>query len=137
MNKYGYSAQNIDNGTTLRDTYPTAMGSSTAQLSSGATPGQPGRATGAMPMQNDEVTDAAMIGGQVNPLIGGLIFIALVFGLMFLAKRLGPDDDVKSLKPSVYNVVTVSFAAACGLPLLKFAAVKFKIPGVSTWILAA
>lgn len=132
----------LDNGFTYRDAYPTAMGRSTGQYATGANPGgpvAPGSRVGAAtaPVADDEVAQAAAIGGQVNPLIGGLIFIALVFGLMFLAKRLGTDDDFRSLKPSVYNVLTVSLAAAAGLPLLKYAAVKLKIPGVTTWILSA
>ncbi len=138
----GYNRLSLDNGFTYRDAYPTATGSTIGQYATGANPGGPVApgsrvAAGTAPMENDEVAQAAAIGGQINPIIGGLIFIALVFGLMFLAKRLGTDDDFKSLKPSVYNVLTVSLAAAAGLPLLKYAAVKVKIPGVSTWILAA
>lgn len=143
MNRYAnFDSIKLDNGSTLRDVYPTAMGKSIGEFATGATPGgsvRSGAVAGAVAPDNpnDEVAQAAAIGGQVNPLIGGLIFIGLVFGLMFIAKRLGTDDDFKSLKPSVYNVFTVSLAAAAGLPLLKYAAVKVKIPGVSTWILAA
>jgi hypothetical protein len=127
-----YSPLNLSNGFTLRDTYPTAQGTTTSQQTSGATTGPAAQTGGA----NDEVSAAALPGG-VNPLIGGLVFFGLVFGLMFLAKRLGTDDDFRSLRPSVYNVVTIALAATAGMPLLKYAAVKAKIPGVSAWILAA
>lgn len=128
----------LNNGTTLRDTYATATGSSTGQIATGQNSGVPARASGVQPMQNDEVAQAAQLGGQVNPVIGGVIFIALVAGLMFVARKFGPpDDDFKSFRPSIYNAVFVGLTAAAGLPLLKFAAVKFKIPGVTNWILAA
>jgi hypothetical protein len=122
-----------NNGATLRDIYPTARGASISQATTGATNtpapvGSPG---------NDAVANAASIGGQANPIIAGMVFFALVFGLMFLAKRLGTDDDFKAIKPSVYNVVTIALAATAGMPLLKFAATKFPVPGLSTWILAA
>jgi hypothetical protein len=130
-----YSAMYNFNGTTFRDVYATGRGATTGQIATGVTSGR-----GTAPTPSAEVqmeADAAALPGGVSPLIGGLIFVALVFGLMFLAKRLGTDDDFKSLKPSIYNVVTVSLAAAAGLPLLKYGAIKLKIPGVSAWILAA
>lgn len=130
-----YSSLYNFNGNTFRDIYPTGRGATVGQIASGANSGR-----GTAPTQSAEVemeAEAAALPGGVSPLLGGVIFVALVFGLMFLAKRLGTDDDFKSLKPSIYNVVTVSLAAAAGLPLLKYGAIKLKIPGVSAWILAA
>ncbi len=122
-----------NNGYTNRDVYPTAVGPTTGQIATGATPGT----AGAAPVVNDPVSSAAQIGGTGNPVIAGIIFFGLIFGLMFLAKRLGTDEDFKSLKPSIYNVVTIALAATAGMPLLKFAATKVPVPGLSTWILAA
>lgn len=133
VDNFNWSIAN-NNGGTVRDVYPTAVGATTGQSATGATSVTPG---GAMPASNDPVTKAAVIGGTGNPVVAGIIFFVLVFGLMFLAKRLGTDDDFKSLKPSVYNVVTIAFAATAGMPVLKFLATKFPVPGVSTWVLAA
>lgn len=124
-----------NNGFTYRDVYPTAPGSTIGQNATGGTSAAPGGAV--MPVSNDAVSNAAAIGGQANPVIAGIVFIALVFGLMLLAKRLGTDEDFKSLKPSVYNVVTIALAATAGMPVLKYLATKFPVPGLSTWVLAA
>jgi hypothetical protein len=123
-----------DNGFTGRDVYPTSMGATSAQQVSGSNPGLPNRGGG--PTGN-AVETAAQIGGQGNPIVGGLVFLALVVGLMFFAKWAGNTDDFKSIKPSVYNVFTIALAATAGMPVLKYAATKFPIPGVSTWVLAA
>lgn len=133
VDNFNWSIAN-NNGGTVRDVYPTAVGQTTAQNATGATSVTPG---GSMPMANDPVSRAATIGGTGNPVIAGIVFFLLVFGLMMLAKRLGTDEDFKSLKPSVYNVVTIAFAATAGMPVLKFLATKFPVPGVSTWVLAA
>lgn len=134
MNNFDWSIWN-NNGVTVRDVYPTAVGSTTGQNATGATAAAPGGAV--MPVANDAVSRAAMIGGTGNPVVAGIIFFVLVFGLMFLAKRLGTDEDFKSLKPSVYNVVTIAMAATAGMPVLKLLATKFPVPGISTWVLAA
>lgn len=124
-----------NNGVGYRDIYPTAPGSTVAQNATGGASGAPGG--GVMPVNNDAASKAAAIGGQANPVIAGIVFFALVFGLMFLAKKLGTDDDFRSLKPSVYNVVTIALAATAGMPVLKFIFTKFPVPGLSTWVLAA
>ncbi len=133
MDNFNWSLAN-NNGGTVRDVYPTAVGQTTGQNATGATSVTPG---GSMPMATDPVSRAASIGGTGSPVIAGIVFFVLVFGLMMLAKRLGTDEDFKSLKPSVYNVVTIALAATAGMPVLKFLATKFPVPGVSTWVLAA
>lgn len=132
-----YSSINLDNNGTLRDVYPSAVGSTTGQMASGAQDQTGAGRSGFLSAGSGEIEAAAIAGGSINPVVGGIIFFVMVFGLMVVAKRLGTDDDFKSLKPSIYNIVTIAFAAAAGLPLLKYAAVKAKIPGVSSWILAA
>lgn len=122
---------------TARGVYPSATGQTVATLATG--PGAPSVAQKADVggSGGSEVEQAAAVGMQGNLAIAGLVLFALLFGLMFLAKRLGTDDDFKSLKPSFYNVITVSLAAAVGLPIWKFVFTKLKVPGVSAWILAA
>lgn len=122
-----------NNGTTLRDVYPTAVGQTIAQAATGgATPG--GRAMMVPGGPNADAQKAAMIGGQGNIVIGGLVFFGLVFGLMILATKIGGSDDFKSLKPSVYNVLTIGLAATAGIPVFKYIFAKFPVPGVSAWV---
>lgn len=134
MQDWNWSETN-NNGVGYRDVYPAAPGSTIAQNATGGNSAGPSGAV--MPVGNDAASRAMAIGGQANPVIAGIVFFVLVFGLMMLAKRLGTDEDFKSLKPSVYNVVTIALAATAGMPVLKFLATKFPVPGLSTWVLAA
>lgn len=118
-----------------RNIYPSATGRTESQIATG--PGGFAVNTAAVPSEASEVDQATAVGLSGNVAIAGLVLFALLFGLMFLAKRLGTDDDFKSLKPSLYNVVTIGLAAAVGLPIWKFLFTKLKVPGVSAWVLAA
>lgn len=121
-----------NNGFSNRDVYPTAVGSTIAQDATGGSPGRrPAMVPGGM---SADAEKAAVIGGQGNIVIGGIVFFVLVFGLMFLATKVGSSDDFKSLKPSVYNVLTISMAAVAGIPIFKYAFAKFPVPGVSAWV---
>lgn len=121
----------INNATTLRDVYPSAMGFTTGNAVTAT--------TGAISSDSKKVSDKAVSfsAPSSNPLVGGIVFVALVLVLMFSARYLGTDDEFKQLKPSVYNVITIALAAAAGLPLIKYLAVKTGIPSVRDWILAA
>lgn len=120
----------------LRNVYPTAMGMTTGQ--NGSSMDQ--QVSDVAPSNGNAPTpvdQAAMIGGQGSAVIAGVIFLALLVGLMFLAKRLGTDENFSSIKPSAYNVLTISLAALVGLPIWKYIFTRFPIPGISTWALAA
>lgn len=121
----------INNATTLRDVYPSAMGYTTGNAVTATTRAVIG--------DTEKVSDKAVSfsAPSSNPLVGGIVFVALVVVLMFTARHLGTDDEFKQLKPSVYNVITIALAAAAGLPLIKYLAVKTGIPSVREWILAA
>jgi hypothetical protein len=121
----------INNATTLRDVYPSAMGFTTGNAVTAT--------TGGMTSDAEKVSEKAVSfsAPSSNPLVGGVVFVALVVVLMISARYLGTDDEFKQLKPSVYNVITIALAAAAGLPLIKYLAVKTGIPSVRDWILAA
>lgn len=121
----------INNATTLRDVYPSAMGFTTGNAVTAT--------TGSVSSDVEKASDKAVSfsAPSSNPLVGGIVFVGLVVVLMFSARYLGTDDEFKQLKPSVYNVITIALAAAAGLPLIKYLAVKTGIPSVRDWILAA
>lgn len=119
----------------LRNAYPTAIGRTIGQ--NGTAMRMANEPTDVASEDHSEVAKAVSIGGQSSAVIGGVVFLALLLGLMFLAKRVGTDDDFRSIKPSAYNVLTISLAAIVGIPIWKFLVTKFPIPGVSTWVLTA
>lgn len=119
----------------LRNAYPTAIGRTIGQ--NGTAMRMANEPTDVASEDHSEVAKAVSIGGQSSAVIGGVVFLALLLGLMFLAKRVGTDDDFRSIKPSAYNVLTISLAAIVGIPVWKFLVTKFPIPGVSTWVLTA
>lgn len=119
----------------LRNAYPTAIGRTIGQ--NGTAMRMANEPTDVASEDHSEVAKAVSIGGQSSAVIGGVVFLALMLGLMFLAKSVGTDDDFRSIKPSAYNVLTISLAAIVGIPVWKFLVTKFPIPGVSTWVLTA
>ena len=119
----------------LRNAYPTAIGRTIGQ--NGTAMRMANEPTDVASEDHSEVAKAVSIGGQSSAVIGGVVFLALLLGLMFLAKYVGTDDDFRSIKPSAYNVLTISLAAIVGIPVWKFLVTKFPIPGVSTWVLTA
>jgi hypothetical protein len=120
----------LNNGTTLRDVYPSAFGQTTGAAATQGN-GKPSVS------KTDAAVSSSTFAPASNPLVGGAVFVGLVVALMLSAKYLGTDDEFKQLKPSVYNVITIALAAAAGLPLIKYLAVKINIPSVRDWILAA
>jgi hypothetical protein len=120
----------LNNGTTIRDLYPSAFGVTTGGAATRST-------NGTKSAKVEEAVASEAFKPASNPLIGGVVFVGLVVALMFTAKYLGTDDEFKQLKPSVYNVLTIALAAAAGLPLIKYLAYKTNIPSIRDWILAA
>lgn len=130
------------NYVSLRSLYPSAMGQTVATTGTGVN-AQTGQAINgpspATPANDspDPVSRAVAIGGQASPVVAGLVLAALLVGFMFLAKKLGTDDDFRSIRPTIYNGLTISAAAIIFIPLWKYLFTRFPIPGASTWVLAA
>lgn len=125
------------NTTNLRNIYPTALGNSIGQAgTAGNKTAVP--TTSTAPTNVDTATSNALsIGGQANPVVGGLVFLALIVGLWFITKRFGTVDEFKNLRVSPYNVLIVSMAGIIGMPIWKWFFTRFPVPGVSTWVASA
>lgn len=120
-----------------RNLYPAALGVTTGQ-SAGANNQSAIPATGVANAtgggESSEVAKAISIGGQASPVIGALVFIALIVGLSFLAKHVGEETEFRNIRVSPFNILIVSLAAIIGVPVWKYAFTKLPIPGVSTWV---
>lgn len=127
------------NSINLRNMYPTALGTTTSQ--SGSTTSQQRQSdmipNGQAQAVATPVDQAVMIGGQGSAVIAGIVFLALLVGLMFFAKWLGNSSDFAGIRPSAYNVLVISLAAVVGLPIWKYLFTRFPVPGLSTWVLAS
>lgn len=123
----------------LRNLYPSAVGNTLGQTGSAANQTQSNvKMVSNAPNQVDTVeSNALSIGNQANPVIGGIVFIALIVGLGFLAKKVGTVDEFKNLRVSPYNVLIISMAAIIGMPIWKWFFMRFPVPGVSTWVASA
>ncbi len=130
------------NSVNLRNVYGTAAGHTTGQVAGAAnqSAGMSRNASvGAVPTTGgDSAANSALaVGGQANPVIGGIVFLVLIVGLAFVAKRIGTVDEFKNIRVSPYNVLIVSMAAIIGMPIWKWAFTRFPVPGVSTWVASA
>lgn len=131
------------NTVNLRNIYGTALGNTTGQVGTSANqtamPVTGGMNAGAVPTNQGDAaqSQALTVGGQANPVIGAVVFLALIVGLGFLAKRIGSVDDFKNIKVSPFNVLIISLAAIIGMPIWKWTFTRFPVPGVSTWVASA
>lgn len=131
------------NTVNLRNLYPTAIGQTVSQSGTSAnqSPSPAGVSAGAAsPSQGGAPTPvdhAANIGGQGSAVVAGLVFLGLLVGLMFFAKKVGNSEDFSNIKLSAFNVLVISLAALIGLPVWKYMFTRFPVPGLSTWALAA
>jgi hypothetical protein len=117
----------------VRNVYPTAGVASLGQMVTAGAPG-PGPEEIAVG-GGGEVATALTVGGQANPLVGLLVFLALVAASMWAAQRLGQGDgQFANIKASAYNALVISWIAILGIPIWKFVFTRFKVPGVSTWV---
>ena len=118
-----------------RNLYPAAMGVTVGQ-SAGANNQNISAMNGATPSTGDsgEVSQAVSIGGQASPVIGALVFIALIVALKFVSQRVGSETGFSNIRVSPFNILIVSLAAVIGIPVWKYVFTKFPVPGVSTWV---
>jgi hypothetical protein len=87
--------------------------------------------------QQSEPVKAATVGAMGNPLAWWLAMVFLLLGLMFIAKRFGSEAaEFASIKLSVYNIVVITLAAVIGISFGKMALTRFKVPGLTTIMLA-
>lgn len=114
-----------------RNIYPT-MGEAT--LGDVATGDGMGPMPGAVEAGTADVEKALSVGGQANPLVGALVFLALLVATMWVMARFGRDGEFSNIKASAYNALTISWVAILGIPIFKFIFTRFPLPGVSSWV---
>jgi hypothetical protein len=120
----------------MRNAYPTGLGNTTGIAGSANNQtGVPYSRMSQVPntggaVDSPEVSHSLSVGGQANPVIGGIVFLALIVGLAFL-------EEFRNIRVSPYNVLIVSMAAIIGMPIWKYVFTKFPVPGVSTWVASA
>lgn len=119
-----------------RNLYPAAMGVTIGQSAGANNQTAIPSVAGATPSASDssEVAKSVSIGGQASPVIGALVFIALIVALSFLSKRIGEETSFSNIRVSPFNILIVSLAAIIGIPVWKYAFTKLPVPGVSTWV---
>ena len=64
----------------------------------------------------------------------------LLIACMILAEKFGEGGEAsgfRNIKASAYNVFIIGLAAVVTVPLWKYLAAKFPVPGVSHWVAAA
>lgn len=126
------------NTASYRNFYPSAPGATPAQNATGPATGTgSGRpaSVSTEDVKSDPVTFASAVGQSGNVVIAGLVLVGLVFGIMVLSQKFGGENN-NSIKATFFNVMIIGLAAAVGTPIWKFLAVRFPIPGASSWILA-
>lgn len=123
------------NTTPIRSFYPAFGGPTLGEVGSAAAQ------TDAVAPSNtaaaSEPAKAASVGALGNPLTWWATLVVLLFALMFFAKRFGSEaSDFASIKLSVYNIIVITFAAVIGITFFKALFTRFKVPGLSTVVLA-
>jgi hypothetical protein len=123
------------NTTPVRSFYPTFGGPTSGEMG-GPTPDRVDP-TNAAPM--GEVAQAMAVGASGSPLMWWVALLVMLVGLMFLVRYIGGEEaksDFASIKPSVYNILIISFAAIIGINFFKVVFTRFKVPGLSTIVLS-
>ena len=95
-----------------------------------AATGNGGDSAPAPPPLADPITTMGWLGG-------GLVFAILLVGLMLAASHFGGEESkFGNVKASIYNVFIISLSAFVGLPILRVAAIKSDIHGLTQWALS-
>jgi hypothetical protein len=102
-----------------------AAGGSAAVLAPGLT------ATAA---ENTAGLDAASGGLLGQPIAWWVFLIVILYGVRFIGAKLGSGEEFKSLKVSVFNIVTVSLMAIVGIGFMKVLFNRFKVPGLTPFV---
>jgi hypothetical protein len=131
-------ANDVNNAVGARNVYGTASGPTISQRASAMTPFASGSYSqdpnSAGNPDGDRAAAPSGLFGQ--PLTWWLVMVALLVGLMFVAKKAGQDSEFGNLRLSFYNILTVTLAAAVGIGFLKVVFTRISVPGLSTYIQA-
>lgn len=129
------------NDVPARTIYPTAGGGSLGSRSTAASPYSiadmssqaaqlaPDGATAGT--QDDAPTSSGILG---QPISWWVLLVVLLYGVRFAGAKLGSGEEFKSLKVSVFNIVTVSLMAIVGIGFAKVLFNRFKVPGLTPFV---
>jgi len=126
------------NDVPTRNVYPTAGGSSLGMRAGSQTP-ESGSAPGISDEAAAAVPGAAVVasGGVLGqPLAWWGVLVALLFGLMFVARKVGQESEFGNVKLSAYNVVVISLASIIGIAFFKVLLARFPVPGLTPLVAA-
>lgn len=131
------------NDVPARTIYPTAGGGTLGSRSTALSPyavGEGGSSAtmtpdGAISTDENSAAMGATAGGLLGqPLSWWLLLIVLLYGVRFAGSKLGSGEEFKSLRVSVFNIVTVSLMAIVGIGFMKVLFNRFKVPGLTTFV---
>ena len=134
------NADDVNNRVGARNIYPTAPGATIAQRASAMTPYASGSYS-----QDPDSAGSIQADGEAAPATGGVlgqpltwwvVLVVLLVALMFAAKRAGQGSEFGNIKLSLYNILTITLAAAVGVGFLKVVFSRFQVPGLTTYIQA-
>lgn len=80
------------------------------------------------------VNKSSAAGFMGQPLSWFLVLIVMLVGLKFVASKLGGDEEFKSIRVSVHNVIIISLAAVIGIGFFKVVFNRWPVPGLTTYI---
>ena len=83
------------------------------------------------PMQQFQLLPALQ---GINPLVGALVIVLVLVGIKALHEWKRAESDFAEIKIGLISTVTVTVMAAAGLPLLKAILARYRIPGVSDYV---
>jgi hypothetical protein len=123
-----------------RNIYGSAAGPTLGNLHSPMTPfevspvSQAGNTdtNGATQSVDKSVSSARGFMGQ--PLSWFIVLVVMLIGLKFVAGKLGGDEEFKSIRVSVHNVIIISLAAVIGIGFFKVVFNRWPVPGLTTYI---
>lgn len=126
------------NETPASNIYPKVGGASTGMRASSQSP---------FSAQGDGIAsdEAAMAVPEARGVAGGFfgqpltwwaVLVAMLFALMFVAKRVGQASEFSNVRLSAYNVLVISLAAIIGIGFFKVLFARVNVPGLSTFIAA-
>jgi hypothetical protein len=128
-----------NNEVPVRNVYPSQGRSSLGTRAGSQTP-ESGEGAGAVSDEAAAVVPGAAVlsrGGPLGqPLAWWGVLVALLFALMFVAKRVGSEGDFSNVKLSVYNVLVISLASIIGIAFFKVVFTRFNVPGLSPLVAA-
>lgn len=136
MPRFGFGSIPVTDDIPLSNVYPLMYGRTLGQsvTMTGAAGDLSESEGGGSASAAPTLRPSAMLGGQKSFLAAGATLVALLFLLMWSAKRAGKEGDFSNIRASAYNVLVIGLAVTVVIPVFKFLTTKWQIPGISPWV---